>query len=145
MKKLMLFLYLVAVGMQTAFSQKIPDSIRLNKTTNVATTQYGVASYYHDKFEGRLTATGDLFAQEKLTAACNTLPLKCWVRVTNVRNKKSVIVYINDRMHHLNTRAIDLSKAAATRLGFIARGLTRVKVEYLGRKKPKEAEEESPE
>lgn len=145
MKKLLLFLYLVPGAVQPLAAQKVPDSIRLNKTTRVATVQFGIASYYHDKFEGRATATGDLFTQQKMTAACNTLPLKCWVRVTNMRNKKSVIVYINDRMHHLNTRAIDLSKAAASRLGYIARGLTRVKVEYLGRKKPPEATDESPE
>ena len=117
---------------------RMPDSIPLNKQRNVATTQSGVASFYHDKFEGRQTANGDTFTQKKMTAACNTLPLNCWVRVTNTRNKKSVIVRINDRMHHLNKRLIDMSKTAARELGYIGRGLTRVKVEYLGKQKPQE-------
>ena len=117
---------------------KMRDSIPLNKQKNVATRQNGVASFYHDKFEGRQTATGEVFTQQKMTAACNTLPLNCWVRVTNTRNKKSVVVRINDRMHYLNKRLIDLSKLAARELGYIGRGLTRVKVEYLGKQKPAE-------
>ena len=115
---------------------KMRDSIPLNKQKNVATTQSGVASFYHDKFEGRQTATGEVFTQQKMTAACNTLPLNCWVRVTNTRNKKSVIVKVNDRMHYLNKRLIDLSKTAAKELGYIGRGLTRVQVVYLGKQKP---------
>jgi rare lipoprotein A len=119
-------------------AQDAVDSIALNKNKNVAATQFGIASYYHDKFEGRTTANGDTFTQTNLTAASNTYPLNCWVRVTNRRNDKSVVVRITDRMHHLNTRLIDLSRSAAQELGFIARGLTRVKVEYLGKKKPTE-------
>lgn len=119
-------------------AQDASDSIRLNKKRNVAAVQYGVASYYHDKFEGRLTANGDTFTQKNWTAASNTYPLNCWVRVTNTRNDKSVVVYITDRMHHLNKRLIDLSRSAAEELRFISRGLTRVKVVYLGKKKPTE-------
>lgn len=114
------------------------DSIRLTKSRNVATVQVGVASYYHDKFEGRQTANGEIFTQKNLTAASNTYPLNCWVRVTNLRNDKSIVVRIIDRMHHLNTRLIDLSRSSAEELDFISRGLTRVKVEYLGKKKPSE-------
>ncbi len=114
------------------------DSIRLNKSRNVAAVQVGVASYYHDKFEGRQTANGEVFTQKNSTAASNTYPLNCWVRVTNLRNNKSVVVRIIDRMHHRNTRLIDLSRTSAAELGYISRGLTRVKVEYLGKKKPAE-------
>lgn len=145
MKKGLLFTALLPGFSLLAHTQTIvPDSIALNKNRNVATIQHGVASFYHDKFEGRLTATGEVFSQSKMTAACNTLPLNCWVRVTNLRNKKSVIVRINDRMHHLNTRAIDLSRTAAKKLGYMGRGLTRVKVEYLGRKKPVEVPDDVP-
>ena len=66
-----------------------------------------------------------------MTAAHNWLPFGTYVRVTNLRNKRSAIVRINDRLHHRNTRLIDLSRAAAAKLGYIARGLTRVKVEVL--------------
>ena len=61
--------------------------------------QYGVASFYSNKFEGRKTYTDEIFTQEKLTGASNTLPMHTWVRVTNLRNKRSVIVRINDKMH----------------------------------------------
>lgn len=98
---------------------------------------YGTASYYADKFNGRQTATGQVYSHDKYTAACNVLPLGTWIRVTNLRNNYAVIVQINDRLHPKNKRIVDLSKVAATRLGYIKRGLTQVKVEVLGRVKPK--------
>ncbi|MBS1667388.1 MAG: septal ring lytic transglycosylase RlpA family protein [Bacteroidetes bacterium] len=101
-------------------------------------TQIGTASFYANKFNGRRTANGEIFSQKKLTAASNTLPLNIWVRVTNLHNKKAVIVRITDRMHKNNKRLIDLSKAAAHQLGYTGRGLTRVQVDVIGRKKPSE-------
>jgi len=100
--------------------------------------QYGIASYYANKFEGRKTYTDEIFSQEKLTGASNTLPMHTWIRVTNLRNHRSVIVQINDKMHPGNRRLIDLSRAAAARLGYAGRGLTRVRVDVLGKKKPAE-------
>jgi rare lipoprotein A len=93
--------------------------------------QIGTASFYADKFEGRSMANGETFRQRKLTAACNTLRLNVWVKVTNLRNHRSVIVRITDRMHRRNKRLIDLSRAAASILGYTASGLARVKVELL--------------
>ena len=104
--------------------------------------QYGVASYYANKFEGRKTYTDEIFSQKKLTGASNTLPMHVWVRVTNLRNHRTVIVKINDKMHPRNRRLIDLSRAAASRLGYRGRGLTRVRIDVLGKKKPAEADEE---
>ena len=95
--------------------------------------KYGIASFYAKKFDGRKTANGNIFSSKKLTAACNVLPLGTWVKVTNVRNEKSVVVQITDRLHPKNKRLIDLSKTAAGELGFIGRGITRVKVEVLGK------------
>ena len=100
--------------------------------------QYGVASYYHDKFQNRLTATGEKFDQKKMTAAHNGLPLNTWIRVTNLSNQRSVIVRVNDRLHRKNTRLVDLSNLAAKDLGYLSRGLTKVKVEVFGKKKPLE-------
>jgi rare lipoprotein A len=100
------------------------------------TVQYGVASYYADKFEGRKTFTDEVFCQDSLTAASNTLPMHTWVKVTNLRNHQAVIVQINDKMHPRNWRLIDLSRAAAEKLGFAGRGLTRVRVDVLGKAKP---------
>lgn len=100
--------------------------------------QFGIASYYANKFEGRKTFTDEVFHQDSLTAASNTLPMHVWVRVTNLRNHRTVIVRINDKMHPRNRRLIDLSHAAAAQLGFADRGLTRVRIDVLGRKKPAE-------
>jgi rare lipoprotein A len=97
---------------------------------------YGTASYYANKFQGRKTANGEIFDQNKMTAACNVLPLGTWIQVTNLRNKKTVVVKVNDRLHTRMKRIVDLSRAAATKLGYLNAGLTRVKVEVLGKKKP---------
>lgn len=100
--------------------------------------QYGVASYYHDKFQNRLTASGEKFDQKKMTAAHNGLPLNTWIRVTNLSNQRSVIVRVNDRLHRKNIRLVDLSNHAAENLGYLGHGLTKVKVEVFGKKKPME-------
>ena len=99
-----------------------------------ARVQYGTASFYADKFNGRRTANGEIFSQEKMTAAHNTLPLGTWIRVTNLRNQRSVVVRINDRLHPNNPRIVDLSKKAARKLGYTGHGLTRVKVEVMTKK-----------
>ena len=92
---------------------------------------YGQASYYSDKFNGRKTASGEIFNQKKLTAACNKLPLGTWIKVTNLQNGDSVIVKVNDRMHPKMNRVVDLSKAAAKKIGLTTAGVTRVKVEVI--------------
>lgn len=96
---------------------------------------YGLASFYADKFEGRQTASGDIFSQRKLTCACNMLPFGTWIKITNVRNGKSVEVKVTDRLHTKMRRIADLSKAAAKKLGYTDSGLVRVKVEVLNKKK----------
>lgn len=106
-----------------------------------AKVQYGVASYYANKFEGRKTYTDEIFHQDSLTGASNTLPMHTWIRVTNLHNHKTIVVRINDKMHPRNKRLIDLSRAAAERLGYAGRGLTRVRIDVLGKKKPPEAGE----
>ena len=117
----------------------LPKQKHHHHKTAVTKVQYGIASYYADKFEGRKTYTDEIFSQKKLTAASNTLPMGTWVRVTNLRNHQSVIVRINDKMHPHNKRLIDLSHAAAEKLGYCGRGLTHVRVDVLGKKRPPEA------
>lgn len=97
---------------------------------------FGTASFYADKFTGRKTATGDNYDPQKFTAACNVLPLGTWIKVTNLKNNKSIIVRINDRLHANMNRLVDLSKVAADQLGYMQRGLAKVKVEVLGLKRP---------
>ena len=107
------------------------------KTTQKASkVLYGTASFYANKFDGRKTANGEIFSQKKFTAACNVLPLGTWVKVTNLRNGRSVVLKTNDRLHPSMKRILDLSRAAAQKLGYINSGLTRVKVEIFGKKKP---------
>ncbi|GAA4333448.1 septal ring lytic transglycosylase RlpA family protein [Flaviaesturariibacter amylovorans] len=95
---------------------------------------YGIASYYADKFNGRQTADGSVYDGRKLSAACNRVPLGTWIRVTNLRNHRTVIVRVNDRLHPKNMRVVDMSRIAAEQLGYIGRGLTQVKVEILSLK-----------
>jgi rare lipoprotein A len=95
---------------------------------------YGQASFYGNKFHGKKTANGEIFSQDKFTAACNVLPLGTWIKVTNLKNGRSVVVKTNDRLHPKMRRLVDLSRAAAKKLGYISNGLTRVKVEVVDQK-----------
>ena len=108
------------------------------KTVTTKRTLYGLASFYHNKFNGRKTANGEIFSQKKFTCACNVLPLGTWIKVTNMRNGRTVVVKTNDRLHPRMKRIIDLTRAAAVQLGYVSNGLTRVKVEVLGKKAPKQ-------
>ena len=117
-------------------AQAKPVEITIPRQTKHDTnTFYGQASFYSQKFEGRKTASGQIFKHKKFTAACNTLPLGTFIKVTNLKNGKSVVVQTNDRLHVKTKRLIDLTMAGAKRLGFVASGLTRVKVEVLGGKR----------
>jgi rare lipoprotein A (peptidoglycan hydrolase) len=94
----------------------------------------GIASFYSYKLDGTLTATGERYRNALLTAASNNFKLNTWVLVTNLRNKKSVIVRINDRMHprmKKKGRVVDLSREAARLLEFMDNGLTKVKVQPI--------------
>jgi rare lipoprotein A len=110
------------------------DTVKTN--TSKPKILYGTASYYANLFNGRKTANGEIFSQDKMTAACNVLPLGTWIRVTNLRNGRTVIVKINDRLHPRMKRIVDLSRSAAQKLNYIRSGLTRVKVEVLEKKNP---------
>jgi rare lipoprotein A len=94
--------------------------------------EIGLASYYNDALEGNLTASGEIFSQDSLTAAHKTLPLGSKVFVTNIINEKSIWVTINDRGPFVKNRILDLSKRAADSLDMIKPGIISVKVEtYL--------------
>jgi rare lipoprotein A len=93
----------------------------------------GIASWYGPGFHGRLTADGEIFNQNAITAAHTTLPLPVNVRVTNLDNGRSLVVRVNDRGPFVNGRIIDLSKRAAELLGFKRKGTARVRVQYIGR------------
>lgn len=91
----------------------------------------GVASWYGRKFHGRRTSNGEIYDMYGMTAAHKTLPIPSYVRVTNVKNKRSIIVRVNDRGPFHDDREIDLTYTAAKKLGFENTGTAHVVVEYI--------------
>ena len=96
----------------------------------------GVASWYGKSFHGRQAANGELFDMEALTAAHRTLPLGSVVRVLNLSNGKHLHVRITDRGPYVNNRILDLSRGAAARLGMMEEGLSVVRVQLVGERRP---------
>jgi rare lipoprotein A len=106
-------------GVAAAQTSKDPaPATKKKRKSSTAKIQYGTASFYSNKFNGRRTANGEIYDSKKYTAAHNGLPLGTWVKVTNQSNHRSVIVKINDRLHYKNPRLIDLSGVAAKKLGY---------------------------
>lgn len=99
-----------------------------NKTNDVKTS---FASYYNDKFNGRKTASGEIFDNSKFTAAHMQLPFGTKVKITNLRNGESVIVKVNDRGPFHSKRAFDLSKAAFDEIGNLDRGVIPIEYEVV--------------
>ncbi len=99
----------------------------------------GLAAYYSSRLHGRKTASGRMFDQNALTAAHPTLPFGTRVKVTNTKNGRSVVVRINDRGPTQSGRVIDLSRAAAHRLGIRRAGLAQVKLEVVSEAPAKRA------
>lgn len=105
----------------------LPATMAVPSLAN-ADTSTGIASYY---WQGRSTASGERFNPTAYTAAHRSLPFGTKVRVTNLRNGKTVVVRINDRGPFVRGRVIDVSKAAASELGFTGSGVTRVSLAVL--------------
>jgi rare lipoprotein A len=110
-------------------------SARDNETVK-AGTRTGIASFYHDKFHGRKTATGDVFSQKKFTCASNLYALGTWLKITNMLNGKTVLVKVNDRMNARVKRLVDLSRAAALSIGIDKKGVGKVAIESFGPEQP---------
>jgi rare lipoprotein A len=94
-----------------------------------AQSEEGTANFYGDKFQGKKTASGEVFDKDGLTAAHKKLPFGTKVKVTNVETGKSVVVTVNDRMAASNPAVIDVTRRAADELGFGSSGKAKVKVE----------------
>jgi rare lipoprotein A len=103
----------------------------LNSEAQNVFKQKGIASFYADKFEGRTTASGEKYRGNKMTAAHLLLPFGTMVKVTNLKNGKTVEVEINDRGPFVEGRIIDVSKIAAEELGFMHEGLVEVSIEVI--------------
>ena len=117
-----------------------PDSVIVKKPVF---TQTGIASLYAKKFHKRKTASGEKFNMYALTAAHRTLKFGTVVKVTNLKNNKSVTVRINDRGPFIKGRVIDLSFAAAQKLGFVQQGITSVKIETVDGIEPDDSKQEN--
>lgn len=114
------------------FSQE-KDTISKHVFFNIesSNSEIGLASFYAKKFNGRKTSSGEIFSNDKLTAAHKSIKLGTYVNVRNLKNDSTVIVKINDRLPQRSKRSIDLSYKAAQQLNFIKNGLTKVEITVL--------------
>ena len=117
-------------------SGKTQNSVHPGKAITTKPYQIGTASWYGDYFQGKATASGEPYNMYDLTAAHPTLPLGSWVRVTNLRNGRAVVVRINDRGPVVPGRIIDLSYSTARVLQFQSQGLQRVRLDVVPQKAP---------
>ncbi len=112
-------------------SYKIKD-VKYTPKSNFSYKEEGLASWYGPGFDGKKTANGETFDMESISAAHKTLQMPCVAKVTNLENGKVLMVRINDRgPFHKDNRIIDLSKAAAEKLGFKEKGVAKVRVEVM--------------
>jgi rare lipoprotein A len=102
------------------------------KTVKPGYTQNGIASWYGPGFHGKKTSSGEVYDMRQLTAAHSVLPLHTLVKVTNLENNRDVVVRINDRGPFVGDRVVDLSLAAATKIGMVKDGIVPVKLAVLG-------------
>jgi rare lipoprotein A len=117
-----------------ASSNKIASSdpvITQKEPIAVGDIQYGISSYYAEKFHGKRTANGEIYDMYGISGAHQTLPLNSIVRVTNLENNKILVIKINDRGPFIKNRIFDCSYGAAVKLEFISKGTATIKVEVL--------------
>ncbi len=117
--------------MSKIFLYSLFSLISAISTTQSVYAEEGIAAYYSDVFQGKKTASGELYDRDKLTAAHKTLPYGTKVKVIHLKNDKSVIVTITDRGPFTKKRIIDLSYAAAQEIELIKVGISKVRLEIL--------------
>lgn len=105
--------------------------VMVQSMEGVWSQEEGLASYYHKRFHGRKSSSGRIYNADELVAAHRTYPFGTFLRVTNLSNMKTVIVCVTDRGPRRKNRIVDLSYAAAEKLDFIKKGLTRVRIEVV--------------
>lgn len=101
------------------------------KIKNHPKTITGMSSFYAEDFHGKVTANGETYDMYGLTAAHKTLPFNTLIRVTNMANKKSVVLRVNDRGPYAKGRILDCSYGAAVKLGFVGEGTAKVRIEVM--------------
>jgi rare lipoprotein A len=136
MKKLIIGCAVIGlIALSPKSEARLSGSLSLPRVSVVPSEQHavGLASWYGQEVQGNTTASGELFDLNGLTAAHHTLPFGTTIRVTNLRNHKSLLLRVNDRGPNLGKRLLDVSWAAAQRLGFVQSGTTPVRVEVVSR------------
>lgn len=126
-----ILMLLTIISFSRAANAQTAEQVIIGRDISDDSVAKGVASYYHDKFVGRPTSTGEVFSNDKFTAASNTLSLNTYVKVTNLANGKYLYVRINDRMAKSNKRLIDMASICAKKLDYHYKGLAKVKVEVV--------------
>lgn len=125
-------LALAIVGLVVLQAEAQVAQTSITSNAGMDTTETGIAIFYSDAMQGKALASGEKYDKNALTAAHRTLPLGTMVKVTNLKNNKSVVVKVNDRgPHGSNKRIIDLSRRAAQELDMIQDGKAQVKVEVV--------------
>lgn len=99
-------------------------------------TAEGLASWYGPGFHGRKTANGEIYDQYAISAAHKSLPLPCYIHVTNLENGRTLVVRVNDRGPFVGDRLLDLSYGAAARLGIVEHGVVRIKIDLINAGSP---------
>jgi rare lipoprotein A (peptidoglycan hydrolase) len=143
-KTLMLFLAITLLSACSSIVRFSSDTISSNigKTksqeedidlSGFSGRSYGKASYYGNEFESRKTANGEFYSGSKLTAAHRELPFGTYLKVTNRKNLKQVIVKVNDRGPFVSGRILDLSRSAAEQLDMLQDGIASVEIEIIGK------------
>ena len=131
---LILFLFNCTSSPRYASGDYLPknnSTSKISKNFKNKKILIGESSYYADDFHGKITANGETYDMYGLTAAHKTLPLNTIIKVTNLSNKKTAILRINDRGPYAKGRILDCSYGAAIKLGFLDQGVTRVKIEVI--------------
>ena len=111
--------------------QSLVFAIFCFSSTLAIAAEEGIASYYSDIFQGKKTASGKLYDRNKLTAAHKTLAFGTKVKITDLKNNKSVVVTITDRGPYSKKRMVDLSYAAAQKIDLINAGISKVRMELI--------------
>ena len=133
MRKLAMGCAVVALVVLSARSEARPPELKALRSSSgvAAKAQFGVASWYGPEFQGLPTASGQPFNMEGMTCAHRRLPLGTRVRVTNLLNGRGLVLKVTDRGPFVGNRVLDVSMAAAKRLGFMHQGLTPVRIQVV--------------
>lgn len=133
MRNLVMGCAVVALVALSARSEARPPELRMLEASasSAVKSQVGVASWYGPECQGDPTASGTLFNMDAMTCAHRKLPLGTRIRVTNLLNDRSLVLKVNDRGPAVRSRLVDVSMAAAKRLGFMRAGLTPVRIQVI--------------